>query len=363
MIGGAGYYFDGLVDTLVGFDDAEVDVLVPGGSQLRAANRARIYESRPLLGVGLLGHLRSILAVKPKSYDVIIVNDLTYALLFATFFSGRVVGRIVYFAHGLEPELLTTDVRALYRLTGFRRRYLSFLRRTGRNVFVSRDLRTKFCELLGHKRSDDAVCSFFVTQPLDPAPSDPSIHQLASKAFVLTVSRVIPEKGFDRMWHVMRKAFAHDPSLQWVVAGDGGYRVELERQVATTEFAERVHFIGRRGRMDLNFLYAKCSAFMLLSEYRESFGLVYLEALSFGATCLGNAYGGVTEVLDGCGALYPIDTPAEVVAADIVRIAAQHRVLEPRSFRQLPDYTQAAFGQRIMTAISGIARNTAWAKP
>ena len=50
-------------------------------------------------------------------------------------------------------------------------------------------------------------------------------------------------------------------------------------------------------RNKLKYYYSSADLFVLLSEFRESFGLVYLEANACGCPAMGLDYGGVSEVI------------------------------------------------------------------
>jgi phosphatidyl-myo-inositol dimannoside synthase len=97
-----------------------------------------------------------------------------------------------------------------------------------------------------------------------------------------------------------------DTSVQYVVAGSGDDRAFLERVAARFGVSDRVHFTGAVSDSELVMLYRECSAFVLPSS-KEGFGIVFLEAMFFGAPVIAAAEKGALDVVhhDETGLLVP----------------------------------------------------------
>lgn len=139
--------------------------------------------------------------------------------------------------------------------------------------------------------------------------------------YLLAVGRLQPEsptKGIDLVIEALARLPDRPPL---VIAGDGPDRARLEALAARLGVEAR--FAGPIGDAALFELYRGARAFVLPSS-REGFGLVYLEAMSFGLPCVAANAGGAPEVVrDGeTGVIVP---PGDVDAV----AAAIRRVLGP----------------------------------
>jgi phosphatidylinositol alpha-1,6-mannosyltransferase len=130
---------------------------------------------------------------------------------------------------------------------------------------------------------------------------------LAGRPSLLTVARLEdPYKGVDTVLRALPAIAERVPDVQYIVAGDGRLRAELELLATQLGCHDRVHFVGRVSDADLAALYRHCTAFVLMSRDRpddggaEGFGLVFLEANSFGKPVLGGNSGGIPDaVIEG----------------------------------------------------------------
>lgn len=152
---------------------------------------------------------------------------------------------------------------------------------------------------------------------------------------VLCVCRLVPKKGVD----VLLRAFArleHDAAgARLVIAGDGPEMPVLLSLVRSLGLAQAVTFTGSVDRQALSNLMAGASVFCLPSR-KEPFGIVLLEALSFGLPIVATAVGGVPEVLEGgaLGYLVPPDDPAALAAA-LRKAAAQGPPAPPEHLKKV----------------------------
>jgi glycosyltransferase involved in cell wall biosynthesis len=100
---------------------------------------------------------------------------------------------------------------------------------------------------------------------------------------ILTVARLYDYKRIN----LLISAFEHireDATL--IVVGEGPELESLKRQASLTKSQNKIIFLKRVPRNQLDELYGLCSVFTLPSE--ESFGLVLIEALSFGKKVVTN---------------------------------------------------------------------------
>lgn len=113
-------------------------------------------------------------------------------------------------------------------------------------------------------------------------PSRESVNtarQKYSKCLVLSAGRFTYYKGFD----TLIQAAKYVPEADFVIVGDGPLRPKFTQLVRQLKLEDRVFLPGSLSDQDLHTLMAACDIFCLPSiERTEAFGIVLLEAMSFG---------------------------------------------------------------------------------
>ncbi len=142
-----------------------------------------------------------------------------------------------------------------------------------------------------------------VPNALDPhiraADSQLAVDRANGSPIILTVGRLAPNesgKGYDTLIRAMVGVMAQCPSARLRIVGDGSDRPRLQALAQECGVAVAVDFVGFVSDAALGAEYANCDLFALPSR-KEGFGLVYLEAMSFGKPCIGVRAGGVPEVI------------------------------------------------------------------
>lgn len=145
---------------------------------------------------------------------------------------------------------------------------------------------------------------------------------LHHEPLVLTVARLVPSKGIDVLIDAMPAVLKADPSVHYVIAGDGPARPALEAQVERLKLQERVIFLGSQTLAQMPNVYQDASVFALTprqlnSGSSEAFGLVYLEANLLELPVIAADVGGVRDaVINGFnGLLVPPEAPDAVAQA------------------------------------------------
>jgi glycosyltransferase involved in cell wall biosynthesis len=115
--------------------------------------------------------------------------------------------------------------------------------------------------------------------------------------FILSVTRL--QKG-DRYKGVISVIEAlsmlEDSSLQYIVVGQGNDRDFLQLVAQRLGVSHRVHFLSGISDEELINLYGQCEAFVMPSG-KEGFGIVFLEAMFFGAPVIAAAEKGALDVV------------------------------------------------------------------
>jgi glycosyltransferase involved in cell wall biosynthesis len=165
--------------------------------------------------------------------------------------------------------------------------------------------------------------------PLDPLQRDELRRRHApllrgGGARLLTVGRLVPNKGVDRLLAMLPRVLAARPDVRLLVVGDGPARTELEAQARGLGVAEHVEFLGERD--DVFDLLALVDLFVTGTRY-EGLGLAAAEALGQGVPVVGFRVAGVEEVVtDGSdGRLVPDGDVAAFADATLELLADPKR--------------------------------------
>lgn len=139
-----------------------------------------------------------------------------------------------------------------------------------------------------------------------------------SRALVLTVARLAPQKGLDLLCDAaaLLAADGAEPAVLWAVAGDGPLAPELEERIETEGLPVRL--LGRRE--DVPDLLAAADVVVSTSAW-EGQPLGVQEALAVGAAVVATDVGGTAEVTGDAAVLVPYGG-AEALAGAIRALLA-----------------------------------------
>lgn len=244
--------------------------------------------------VALFGHnkVRFALAVTEKvlrgGYDFIIIGHINILTLVVGATMLRKSARTILIAHGIE---------VWSGIVGLRRRAL---RTVDLTLCVSRytrgALKQQAPELLDERLSifpnalSESWTEQFATAGFARPKGVPSRYLLS----VTRLDRGDRYKGIITVLEAL--AMLEDVTLHYVIAGTGDDLPLLKQVARRLDIADRVHFIGAVSDADLAYLYRSCVAFVLPSG-KEGFGIVYLEAMYFGACVIAAREKGVVDVV------------------------------------------------------------------
>ncbi len=184
----------------------------------------------------------------------------------------------------------------------------------------------------------------------DSLPAAPTARISRGSLRVLCVGSVEPRKNVE----TLLKAIAVVPAVTLSVAGsletDPEYVKELRALCRRLDVLDRVRFLGRVDRDVLQQLYREHDVFALPSRY-EGFGIVYLEAMSYGLPVIATRRGGARDLLrHGIeGYLVSPRTPRAAAEAlrDLVAGGGLRRRLGDAAYRRaatLPSWEQSMSG-------------------
>lgn len=112
---------------------------------------------------------------------------------------------------------------------------------------------------------------------------------------VFYVGRLENRKGFDVLVKALPFVFKHTSRVIVDIIGEGNL-ITSAKKALLPQFSSKVVFHGYQSRSILEKFYSECDLFVAPSRY-ESFGLIYLEAMSFSKPIIACNSGGTPEVV------------------------------------------------------------------
>jgi colanic acid biosynthesis glycosyl transferase WcaI len=228
-------------------------------------------------------------AIATGGYDTVIIGHVHFLeLAVSARLFRRQRPRMMLVAHGVE---------VWNRLNRSRRRHLAGVDRIlCVSDYTAQSMRLQAPEIPAERFTvfPNALADLWVEQMGQLAASG---LPAARSRFILAVARL---SRFDRLKGIITtlEAFAQlpDRALRFVIAGAGD-DLEFLRAIATRlGVAQRVEFPGAVSDAELVGLYRECAAFVLPSG-QEGFGIVFLEAMFFGAPVIAAREKGAIDVI------------------------------------------------------------------
>ena len=196
-----------------------------------------------------------------------------------------------------------------------------------------------------------------VPNTLDPYFSPELNDRVSAAPFasprILTVSRLTASdtyKGVDTLVEAMPLVRRDYPQARLRIAGQGDDLPRLQSLAARLGVVGAVDFLGQINDEALRAEYAACDLFALPSR-KEGFGLVFLEAMTYGKPCLGARAGGVPEVIDDTvGQLVEYGDIPDLAAgvADLMRHPRDSEVVR----RHADSFAFPSFQRRLAAALN-----------
>ncbi|SNY15313.1 Glycosyltransferase involved in cell wall bisynthesis [Orenia metallireducens] len=252
--------------------------------------------------IGFWNLWREVNKLNLEEYNRIILNDIGAGQVGAFFLNDAIKEKAVCVLHGSEPEVIYGGKNKILKLINYSALYTKLLKKCFGIIAVSEDMKKKFIEFSNLTSIEKRI--FVIRNGIDVNQFCPSKVDLYNRykipknnKLILTVSRITKLKGYDNKLSILEKLRDRFPHFTWIIVGDGDYLNDFKEKVRESSLSNQVIFVGKIRRDLLKEYYSSVDLFFLLSEYRESFGLVYLEANACGCPVIGNKYGGVKEVI------------------------------------------------------------------
>lgn len=240
--------------------------------------------------------------VNHYDYDLIILNDPGAIYVAGLSFSVEALMKCVCFLHGSEPENIVEKPSFFKRVSFFKFFYKRALRGCLFIASPSIYMKEKFSRVKEFDSFSEKieVIYYGVDENLFFYDTSKDIKRelaLGDSFVFLTVSRIEEGKGFDKKFEIFLKALKEKSNLKWLIVGQGKYFERFHEKVMKSEASKSIIFVGKVSRESLRFYYSAADVFWLLSEFDESFGLVYTEAQLCDLPCIGYKRAGVSEAI------------------------------------------------------------------
>ncbi|MFH1674149.1 MAG: glycosyltransferase family 4 protein [Pseudomonadota bacterium] len=126
-----------------------------------------------------------------------------------------------------------------------------------------------------------------------PAPKQEKFNFPKNTLVLGMIGRIVKRKGFDHFVEIIQNI----SDVSGVIVGEGPYEEHIKSKIAERNLGDRIKFLPFQSQEALPTIYANLDALFLFSE-KEGLPLALLEAQSVGVPYIGNAVGGIGEVVN-----------------------------------------------------------------
>lgn len=273
----------------------------PNKNELKAAIKSKnilTFIKEALKSVKILHLRRSLMikAIKNSDADIIISSRYIYHKLL----TDNAKASVICIAqehnhHNFDNKYINRQLKAVKKMDYF--------------MPVSNEL-----TLFYKDRVNDGVVCKYIPHHLEAMPQ--SLSPLKGKN-IISVGRLSPEKGMDELIYVFAEVVKTHSEWKLNIVGDGDERQHLQELIVSLGLESSVILHGFKSKEDISALMLDSSIYVMAS-HTESFGLVLIEAQSFGIPCVAyDSAQGAKEIItsEKNGVLIKNRNRSEMVAA------------------------------------------------
>lgn len=240
------------------------------------------------LKTGFVKYIKTPIVLKKLDTNVIISTRTVHNFLVSKFTDNKI--RKIAWEHNHHNN---------------KKKYINSLVKSCKNidnlVLVSDELSKFYKSYLGNK-------VVYIPNCLDKMPS--KLSKLDSKNLV-AIGRLSKEKGFDDLLRLFKKISTKHPDWKLNIVGDGMERNNLLDLARELKLGDKVVFHGYQNKDYINNVLLESSIYVMTS-HTESFGLVLIEAMSYGVPCVSyTSAQGANEIISDCETGYLIKNRSE----------------------------------------------------
>lgn len=260
--------------------------------------------------------------VKVETTKSIIINDLGAILICGLVLPKKYLKNSVVYLHGSEMEIINNANKGGVKTTLIKYAFVRIIRNVKHIICVSSYMKEKFSSE-GATIFEDIISLESKVQVIYTVKEsaaieikhckDESSQKSNNHIKLVSVSRIEKKKGYLEKLAIVEKLIGDGIHLKWDIVGDGKFLNELKNIVKDKKLDSVITFHGALNYDKFQNILKQADLFWLLSEYKESFGLVYIEAHQFGIPTIGyNKYGVKEVILDHCNG-YLINDSSEAL--------------------------------------------------
>lgn len=287
-------------------------------------------------------------------YEIIFLNDPSAIYVGGLFFSEKLLKKSICFLHGSEPERIYESPTFFRKISFFKYFFTKALSSAKVIISPSYYMKEKFLNSSNLADLNGKIkvvyygidCTLFLNKKNKVSRSSIGIKE--SQEVLISVSRITKQKGYLTMYNMFKNLVnEYKKDFIWIIIGDGDFLYELKQMVKEDKLENKVLFRGKVNREDLVNYYKISNLFWLLSEYKESFGLVYVEAQICGVPAVGYNDSGVKEAIIDKKTGYLVEHKEDVV-----------KVLNEQSYKKLDNEQMVENASRfcVKEAIKGLLK-------
>jgi len=256
-------------------------------------------------------------AIDFKKFDLIILNDSDSAYIAGKYFRSELLSKSIIFLHGSEPEYIFENPSLTKKILNFRKYYKRALFGCNKIISVSNYMKEKFLEKTMLNEIKDKIYTIYtpINSKYFYKSSELDIHAKynipKNAKILLSVSRIIKNKGYLDKFNIFKKLIKENKDLFWLIIGEGKYTKILKELIEKNDLTSNIILVGKIPRNELKNYYSNVDLFWLLSNFNESFGLVYIEAQACGCPVIGRNQAGVKEAIDNKRSGFLVNTDEE----------------------------------------------------
>lgn len=233
----------------------------------------------------------------------LIINDLGSILVCGLFLPKSKLEKSVMYLHGSEFEIINKESKGWLKTKLLKYSIIRVIKHSKNIVCVSNYMKYKFFleggEFIYDINFVDKKTKVIYTVKNCIGVTNTQQKESFQKYDIkfVTVSRLEKKKGFDVKLKIFEELRSKGLKLKWDIVGGGGYFNEFNRLIIDKGLSDVVILHGILKPLEFSNLLSSSDIFWLLSDYKESFGLVYLEAHQYGIPTIGYNRCGVKEII------------------------------------------------------------------
>jgi len=194
------------------------------------------------------------------------------------------------------------------------------------NLCVSPSLSKEFLKVAGPVKTI-IVPNLVDTEVWTPNKVSSKERDACSVVKLLTIALIEEKKGIDVLLHSFKLALELDNNIELIIGGSGSLLTHYKNLAAQLGITDNVTFLGLLTHEQVKFHMGLADAFILLSRV-ETFGVVFIEAMSMGLPVIATRCGGPEEFVDNNNGILleieKIDQSAQAINEMVVRVRSNY---------------------------------------